>query len=391
MNQSITTRSVARQVSEADDIVLSVTRRTRILFRPRIHPGGVRGKIVRQKIGSDGTWKDVNEVNFNQLAADCGVSIELSTEALATLCEKVTQLNLLHRRGLENGKRTYVIGAADETIMVNDRDKAAAIQALLDRGHSEAFWEVLSRNDPHLAGRLAASQVQFERQQGITEFETSIQRYASDEGYWQKFFEAHPWILQSAFAVPVFMLNGETYLGGKHPRGRQGKGGVATDFLFSDESTKSFAVVEIKTPDAKLIGPAYRGDDGTGLDNEIHCIHPELTGAVVQIRSQITVAVEDFNAVLQRDYHGIVNRVHPTGVLIAGTAAPLAQREKDSFNHFRHGLHSLIVITFDELLLRLQLLYLDKRADDDDVPWPDQPLEADDSDGEFGEVDDLPF
>jgi hypothetical protein len=49
--------------------------------------------------------------------------------------------------------------------------------------------------------------------------------------------------------------------------------------------------------------------------------------------------------------------------------AGLSQREKDSFNHFRYGLHSVTVITFDELLHRLRLLYIDGRtATDEDSP-----------------------
>ena len=44
-------------------------------------------------------------------------------------------------------------------------------------------------------------------------------------------------------------VRGETYVGGKSCVGRNGQGGVATDFLFRDESTQSFAVVDIKTPD----------------------------------------------------------------------------------------------------------------------------------------------
>jgi hypothetical protein len=81
----------------------------------------------------------------------------------------------------------------------------------------------------------------------------------------------------------------------------------------------------------------YRGDEGIGLDNEVHCMHPDLTGALVQTRNQIATAVEDFQAVLQKDYYGKINRVHPTGVLVAGTAASLSPRAKESFNHFRHG------------------------------------------------------
>jgi hypothetical protein len=173
---------------------------------------------------------------------------------------------------------------------------------------------------------------------------------------WQKFFEAHPWMLQSAFSAAVFQLAGETYVGGKKPIGRQGKGGVATDFLFADASTKSFAVVEIKTPGTRLIGKVYRGDAGSGLDNETYSVSDEVSGSVIQTRNQVAVAVEDFHAVIDKGFEGL-NRVHPKGVLIIGDLGTLDARQEASFNQFRHGLYSLTVITFDELLRRLCILY----------------------------------
>lgn len=308
MPEFITTHSVARGFAKVDDIELCTTARTRTVFRPGLHAGGVRGSIIRQKRSKDGTWKDVNEVNFNSMPADCGVSIELDTDATSRLYEGLALLRTVHQHGIDPGEQTYVVGTQDETIVVNDRNKAQAIQALLDRGHSEEFWQALIESNPDLATRLAMAQVQFKRQQAIGEFETSLTRYADNEGYWQRFFEAQPWILQGAFSAPVFQLRGETYLGGKLPLGRQGKGGVATDFLFADDSTKSFAVVEIKTPHAKLIGPLYRGEDGTGFENEIYAMHSELTGAVVQTRNQIAVAIEDFQmlerGLLRQDQSG---------------------------------------------------------------------------------------
>ena len=378
MADVITTRSVTRGFTEVADMELCTTARTRIVFRAGMHRRGIRGSIIRQKIGQDGTWKDANEVNFNSVPPDCGVSIELDTEATRRLYEGLSQLRLLHQHGVDPGEQTYVVGTQEETIVVDDRNKAQAIQALLDQGHSEAFWQALTKSDPDLATRLAAAQLQFRRQKAIAEFAASLTYHADNEAYWQDFFQTEPWILQSAFSAPVFQLNGETYLGGKLPIGRQGKGGVATDFLFADDSTKSFAVVEIKTPHAKLVGPLYRGDDGTGFDNEIYTMHSQLTGAVVQTRNQIAVAIEDFQAVLQRGFRDTINRVHPKGVLVTGTAATLSQREKDSFNHFRHGLQSLTVITFDELLHRLELLYVDEGIATDDEPWPDEPLDAPD-------------
>jgi hypothetical protein len=391
MAELIMTRSVARGFTEVADIELRTTARTRILFRAGLHAGGVRGFIIRQKRGKDGAWKDANEVNFNSVPADCGISIELDTEATSKLYEGLSQLRTIHQRGVDRGEQTYVVGTQDETIVVNDRNKAQAIQALLEQGHSETFCQALTKSDPDLANRLAAAQLQFKRQQAIAEFATSLTDHADCEEYWEHFFETEPWMLQSAFSAPVFQLRGETYLGGKRPIGRQGKGGVATDFLFADDSTKSFAVVEIKTPHAKLVGPLYRGEDGTGFDSEVYSMHAELTGAVVQTRNQIAVTIEDFQMLQRGGFYDKLNRVHPKGVLVTGLVAALSQREKDSFNHFRQGLQSLTVITFDELLHRLKLLYLDEDAATDDEPWPDEPLEPSDREEPDCYGEDLPF
>ncbi len=392
MKESIITHSRARGFAEADDIVLSKTARTRIVFRAGIHAGGVRGRVIRQKISADDTWKEINEVNFNKLPADCGVSIELDTEATTKLHSKLSQLYELQKRGVEAGDQRYVIAKENEVLIIDDLNKAEAIQGLLNQGHSEEFWQALSRSNPNLASRLAAAKIQFDRQEVIKEFESSLAVHPDNEGYWEHFFEDHHWILQSAFSAPVFILSGETYLGGKMPVGRQGKGGVATDFLIADDTTKSFAVVEIKTPSAHLVGPRYRGSDDTGHDNEVYAMHAELSGGIVQVRNQIAVAVEHFQSVLCKGYEDKINRVHPKGVLVIGTSAQLSQRQKDSFNQFRHALHSLTVITFDELLIRLKLLFGTEKDEADDIPLPPEPMdEAFDWEEEPDYTEDLPF
>jgi hypothetical protein len=391
MSDTLSTHSVARGFVTSEDIVLSITPRTRIVFQAGIHAGGVRGYVVRQKIGGDGTWKDSNEVNFARMPADCGVSIELDTAATTKLYEKLTQLYRLHAHGVEDGDNTYVIAKPEEVLVVNDRNKAQAIQGLLNEGYPEEYWEALSCSNPDLASQLAAAKIHFDRQQAIRTFQLSLAIHKTDEGYWQRFFQDHPWMLQSAFSSPVFMLCGETYLGGKMPVGRQGKGGVATDFLFADGSTKSFAVVEIKTPGTHLIGPLYRGEDDEGYDNGVYAMHTDLTGGIVQTRNQIAVAVEDFQSVLGDMYMGKINRVHPKGVLVIGSASTLNPRQKESFNHFRHGQHSLTVITFDELYNRLRLLFCtDEDPNDqmDDIPPPDEPMpDPTDWDDELGYPD----
>lgn len=269
MSDAINTHYVKRGYAEADDVQLMLTKTTRTVFRPALHKGGVRGYIVRQKIGADGAWKDVSEVDFRKLPPDCGVSIELDTEAVQKLYDKFAQLHEIRRQGVELGDQKYVVAKEEHAFVIDDQNKARAIRALLDGGYSEEFWRLLARNNPSLASRLALAQIQFDRQEAIKRFESSLSLYADDESFWQKFFETYPWMLQSAFSAAVFFLCGEAYLGGKLPVGRQGKGGVATDFLFADDSTKSFAVVEIKTPKSGLVGSLYRGDNDTGYDNEI--------------------------------------------------------------------------------------------------------------------------
>jgi hypothetical protein len=95
--------------------------------------------------------------------------------------------------------------------------------------------------------------------------------------------------------------------------------------------------------------------------------------------------------VLDKKYKGIINRVHPKGVLVIGSTSRLSQRQKDSFNQFRHGLHSLTVITFDELLNRLKLFFCTEEDAADEIPLPDEPMpEASDWD-DVPDSEDLPF
>jgi hypothetical protein len=324
-----------------------------------LHEGGVRGHVIRQKIGQDGQWKDLNEVNFNTVPPDSGISIELDTTATEKLHGKLTALYEVQRQGIELGDQTYTVAKEGQAIVINDATKALAIRELLENGYTSDFWSALIQDKPDLATQLAAARIQSDREQSIDEFKHSLTGHSSDESYWQKFLECHPWMLQAAFSAPVFKLSGETYVGGKTSKGRQGAGGVATDFLFADDSTKSFAVVEIKTPHSGLAGTIYRGKHATSFDNEIYSIHGDLSGGVIQIRNEISVAIEDFQSLLGRDYAAEkLNRVHPKGVLIIGTSNNLEQRQRDSFNHFRHALHSITVITFDELLQRLQLMFM---------------------------------
>ena len=258
---------------------------------------------------------------------------------------------------LQNLSQLVSLGSDPEAVVVfDDETKARAIADLVAQGHSQEFWAALTEEDPDLATKLAAARIELDRRTAIEEFRASITTHSSDESFWQSFFKRYPWTLQLAFAIPVFKLGDETYLGGKMAVGPQGRGGVATDFLFSDESSKSFAVVELKTPDTPLVGSVYRGTRGSDLDQEVYSASAELSGAIVQTRNQIAVALDDFDVVLRPTFDDM-RRVHASGVLIIGLVDDLSDRQLASFNLIRRGLHDLTVITFDELLGRLDILF----------------------------------
>lgn len=358
MSDEINTHYLARGFAVADEVVLSEGKTTRVVFRPALHDDkGVRGEIFRQKVGADGAWADTNDVDFRKLPPDCGTSIELRTDAMRKLFSKLNQLYSIHGQGIARHDQRYVVAREEDVVLVDDETRAKAIKDLLAKGHSEEVWKALVASDPDLSTRLAAAQIQIDRQAAIRTFAAALPEHRDEEKPWQAFFQKHPWMLQSAFSAAVFMLAGETYVGGKQPVGRQGRGGVATDFLFSDESTKSFAVVEIKTPGTNLVGGVYRGERESGEEQETYSISADLSGSVVQTRNQIAVAIEHFGSVLAKGFGGKLNRAHPKGVLVVGDYQILSEREQASFNQFRHGLYSLTVITFDELLRRLCIMY----------------------------------
>ena len=383
MADHVETQSVARGVAEVPPALIAETATTRTIFEAKIIDGhGIDGALKRQKRDENGGWSDLNGVNFRNADPDTVVSIPLKTSDVRKLYDLLSRLYAVQNKGVLPGSHDYVVAGKDEIIVTNE-NLAQVIQELIDENHSQKFWDTLVANQADLAMRLAESQIQRNRMRIIEQFEQDMQFYGDNEKHWQDFFGEHPWILQSAFAFTAFQLRGETYVGGKSCVGRNGQGGVATDFLFRDESTQSFAVVDIKNPDTELMAKRpYRGKDGTSGPNVVYPASGHLSGGVIQVRTQISEAIRSFEVVLHNSYPEL-NRVHPHGVLVAGNYDKLEEEQKRSFNHFRRGLFGLTVITFDELLGRLKQLYtfeeheppsaqLNKSSEDNPWAGPDE-------------------
>lgn len=304
------------------------------------------------------------------MAAGEGLKVVLGTEAFEALRSKMNALVKLHQSGqlpdYTQPQAEYVDKTDPAVIVADDQSRAEIIRELLNKGHSEDVWRQLVEDDPDLASKLASAQLQINRIGAIEEYERLLASEDTAEDDWQQFFKRNTWMLDGIFSAPMAYLGEEVYLGGKLAINRNGAGGVATDYLFKDASSKSFAVVELKTPDAGLVGGSYRRSNKAygsqhDMSNETYSMHAELTGAVVQARNQIAVAQTSFASTFGVTFEDL-NAVHPFGVVVAGLYSELSASKQKSLDHFRNSLHGVRVVTFDELLLRLKWQFDDPPA-----------------------------
>jgi hypothetical protein len=348
MNDKILTFSTSKDTMGMEPIVLRETKTTRLLFEPiwvDVSKNPLRGGFRFQRKSPNDMWQDFESKSLGSLHKDEEYKLNLHPEEIYKLLSKLGEINSALK------KHGHAFG--DRVILLN-KDNAEGIFLQIGQLKNrewviEQLRALESENFESLGSAIGRARLE----NVIKKFEENIDN--NDEKFWEEFFDKNPWVLQQVFAYPVIYLNGETYLGGKNSKGRQGSGGSATDFLFKNGSNGSFAVVEIKTPSCGLIGTCYRGKEDSDNKNEVYSMHSDLTGRVVQMENQIHIAVEYFKTTIGDDYVDI-NHLNPAGVLIAGNYSKLSSIEQKSFDLFRKSLGKNQVYTFDEVLAKLKLL-----------------------------------
>lgn len=166
------------------------------------------------------------------------------------------------------------------------------------------------------------------------------------ESQWQAFFEQNRFVLSLAFARPVQLTHTQFHAKGST---LTGAGAQIGDFLFR-EMGQALAIVEIKTPETLLLrSTPYRGDQVFGP-------HSELSGAITQVlfqqselRKRWMVHANDVPALRSSDADAI------KCVVVAGRL-PTDVKLLRSFEVFRNACKDVDIVTFDELLSKLEFL-----------------------------------
>ena len=105
----------------------------------------------------------------------------------------------------------------------------------------------------------------------VTRFE-DMTKGEHPEGEWQMFFNKNPFVLSMAFGYPIIVVQERATVGG---RTLSGRGDSFTDFLVKNSMTNNTAIIEIKTPKAKLLNEStYRHECLFAVDGTLRCNQP---------------------------------------------------------------------------------------------------------------------
>ncbi|HEY0027373.1 MAG TPA: Shedu anti-phage system protein SduA domain-containing protein [Allosphingosinicella sp.] len=202
-----------------------------------------------------------------------------------------------------------------------------------------------------LSGRKPQSILQLSRDIEVVTLERLIEEMKrrldrdKTERPWQKFFEQNPFILRLAFGYPVLKMGEQISVGGSN---FDGKGEKIPDFVLKAAATGNLALVEIKAPEAALFGAKpYRGG--------VYAPEKELAGGVNQLLDQRHKLQASLP--LKKQESGVfdVEAYAVDGILVIGRTPADRERQK-SLELFRHDLKSVLVLTYDELLTKLENL-----------------------------------
>lgn len=182
----------------------------------------------------------------------------------------------------------------------------------------------------------------------ITKLKTSLEFFENNmnnatEEIWQDFFTQNQWIISQLFAYPTTIYKEKAFVGGKNVKNVDGK---IVDYLYRNDLTKNVALIEIKTPETKLLGNEYRAN--------IYSLSNQLSGGINQLLKYKDTLAKDWRTVTEgEDVVGF----NPNCILIVGKLSELDNNDKISnFELIRSNLKDVIILTFDEVEMKINNL-----------------------------------
>lgn len=245
--------------------------------------------------------------------------------------------------------------------------------AALTDDEQEEILGAMSNNVKVIAETKTERLTQLQCEIELVNLEALIGRYEKmlvdehPEEQWQRFFNTNPFILGLAFGYPIIKVKEKAYVGG---HALSDSGYKIADFVVKNSMTNNTAIVEIKTPSTKLMNRRpYRGD--------VYSPSEQLSGAVNQVLDQKYRFEKAITQIKEDSCIYDINTYSVHCCLVIGTISEVESRRK-SFEVFRGNSKNVNIITYDELLEKLNYLFeflssseedVSTEMSDDDLPF----------------------
>ena len=222
---------------------------------------------------------------------------------------------------------------------LSKRDRAAAVQMVKDSVSG------LAKEAPSALLALKSDIELLTLQQLIERYKEMLAKDLIEQK-WQAFFQSNPFILSLAFAVPTMLIQGNAYVGGTR---LNRNGGKYADFLMANAATGNLAIIEIKRPSTELLAKKAYRDNVFGASEK-------LSGAVTQVLDQRYRIQQEIAQIKENSDRRDIFAYAIRCIVIAGRLPDQGPKQK-SLELARNALSGVTVLTFDELLGRLNALH----------------------------------
>lgn len=164
------------------------------------------------------------------------------------------------------------------------------------------------------------------------------------EDYWQELIKQNSWIISQLFTYPFVFQGDKVHVGGQTLK----KDGGVVDFLARNNITSNVSLIEIKNNyDSLVKSKPYR----EGLNT--YSMSDDLIGGVVQVLDYKNTLISNSHTLITPEH---LNSFNPQCVLIIGRTKNLNPDQIKSFELYRSELKDVTVITYDELISRVELI-----------------------------------
>lgn len=288
---------------------------------------------------NESTFGNINKI-FNDLAKKSTQEQEL---------ESKINLHTLFPKQISKPKTKYVTNALTTTLANwgNDIDEFSA----KDKEAIKDLFEKLSLNTNFLDPSKLSNTKQYidnkiltDAVQEYSDLLTSTLTITRLEKKWQAYLKINSWIFSSIFAQPIILFKDEAYVGGKDINNKNGK---FSDYLMKNKLSDNVTFLEIKTHKTELLNSkAYRGTD-------VYSVTEELSGCINQVLNQRDNFQKEYDH-LKRKSKENFETINSKCIVIIGQHSSLTNEQKHSFELFRNNCKDVEIVTFDELLLKIQ-------------------------------------